>query len=395
MPLHGIVPSPLVNTTLVFLIASTAFAIDISLPAIPAVADATGATLAQAQRTIGIFVLGYALGQIPMGLLADRFGRRPVLLLGMTAFGAFGLATSLTQDMQSLLILRFFQGATAATGAVLARAIARDITEGADTARLLTFLASSMGFAMVAAPIMGSIFLAWMGWRGPFVGSAMWGAIGLAMSVFLIPETRPGPPATSTLHTLWRGLTEFARTPRAWFGAAMAGLAFCGIMSLVTLSPAVFMENQGLGPAGFALCFGLIAMGYVVGSLILRAFTGRFTVVQLLARTGIGFAAASVLCALAAGWANLPWTVALLAPVMGLYGANLGLANALALQPLGHVAGVAAGLTGTLQLLIGGSYSIISTSVGITDLTSLLTVFAVVSGMIVALTIVLIMVARD
>ncbi len=379
-------PTPLVVTTLVFLIATTAFAIDISLPALPVMSEATGATLEMAQRTIGVFILGYALGQIPMGLLADRFGRRPVLISGMSGFVVFGVATAITNDIETLITLRFFQGIGAATGAVLSRAVARDITDGAQTARLLTFLASSMGFAMVAAPILGTVFLAWLGWRGPFIGSALWGGLGLVLSVFVLHETRKASAVQSTFGALRAGFEAFLKFREAWFGAALAGLSFCGVMSLVTLSPAVMMVEQGLSSQKFAGVFVFISTGYITGSLILRKYTSRFSVRQLLIRTAFCFGVCGSAALVAAGLGQLWFSIAVLVPMLGLLGANLGLANALALQPMGQVAGVAAGIVGTLQLLIGGSYSIVSTFVGIDSLAVLMAAFAVISALIIAVT---------
>lgn len=385
-PRHSASPQAVQVAALTFLIACTAFAVDISLPALPTLAEVTGSKMEDVERLIGVFLAGYALGHLPMGMLSDRFGRRPVLIIGMTGFVIMGVGTALSQNITTLLVLRGIQGFCAASGAVLARAIARDITSGQETVRLLAFLASALGLAMVVAPMFGALFLWLFGWRGPFAVSALWGGIGLALSLYFVPETRPGGIPGSVWSMLRRGVSAFAAERSARFGAVMAGVTFCGIITLVTVSPGVFMVAEGLKPAHFAFCFALISAGYVTGALITRKFANHYTDHQLLRALSFCFLGSVVFALIVMLSGIFLLSVLTLCILLGLLGSNLGLANAVALKPLGHVAGVAAGALGTIQLLTGATFSYLSTFLALDTMQALLGVFVVIALGLVGIT---------
>jgi len=371
--------------SLTFLIACTAFAVDISLPALPAMAEATGSTIAEAERTIGVFLLGYALGHLPMGMLSDRFGRKPIMLIGMSCFVLLGLGTALVNDINTLLLLRACQGFVAASGAVLSRAVARDITQGQATVRLLAYLASAMGMAMIAAPAVGSLALWLFGWSGPFAASALWGGIGLLLCIFFVPETRPEGATGSVWKALRTGLTAFAATRAARYGALIAAATFCGIMTLVTISPHVFMGVEALTPFQFAMTFSFISAGYVTGALITRAYAKRLSDHQLLRAVAIGFIVCLLPLGAVAALGQINASILVMSVLLGLFGSSLGLASAIALKPLGHVAGVAAGALGTIQLSSGALFSYASTYFHVETMPSLLAVFACLSCLVATL----------
>ena len=117
-----------------------ALTIDMSLPSIPDMAASLTTTISIGQQIVGVFIAGIAIGQIPAGLISDRIGRIPVLIVGMVIFTAAGIITSLANNIEIMLIARFFQGIGASVGIVLSRAMVRDIASGIQAARLLSIM---------------------------------------------------------------------------------------------------------------------------------------------------------------------------------------------------------------------------------------------------------------
>ena len=139
LPTHSTLTQPgkALVITLAFLMVATAFSVDSSLAAIPTVAEALGISVSTAQLTISMYLLGFGLGQIPMGFMADYFGRRRLLLISMSIFTCAGLLTSISPSAEVLIATRFVQGLFGASAAVVSRAVARDITEGKETMKLM------------------------------------------------------------------------------------------------------------------------------------------------------------------------------------------------------------------------------------------------------------------
>ena len=132
-----------------------AFAIDISLPAIPPMVRALATDMSAGQQVVGLFMAGMAVGQLPFGLASDRLGRMPVLYAGVGLFIAAGIVTSISSSIEVMLIARFVQGIGSSAGMVLARAIVRDISSGAQSARLMSVMVMVFTAAPMLAPMVG------------------------------------------------------------------------------------------------------------------------------------------------------------------------------------------------------------------------------------------------
>lgn len=142
-----------------------AFAIDISLPAIPPMVHDLATSMSLGQHVVGLFVAGMAFGQIPAGLMSDRIGRMPVLYVGVALFIVAGIVTSLSHNITVILVARFVQGIGSSVGMVLARAIVRDIASGKQAARLLTIMVMIFTAAPMIAPLLGSFLVNFWGWQ--------------------------------------------------------------------------------------------------------------------------------------------------------------------------------------------------------------------------------------
>ena len=172
-----------------FLAAINAFAVDVSTPVFPAAALALNVDIGLMQLTIGLYMLGYGIGQIPIGLMGDYFGRRITVIISLVVFILAGFVAAAAPSVELLLAMRFVQGVSGAAGAVISRAIARDITSGAGTGRLVGLMTVAIGGVMILGPLIGAMLLDLVGWWSPFMASAVFGLLALMLLLTGIEET--------------------------------------------------------------------------------------------------------------------------------------------------------------------------------------------------------------
>lgn len=336
------------------LTALPALSIDMGLPALPDLAAGLDVGAAAAQLSIGLFLAGFALGQLALGLLADRFGRRPILLAGLGLFAAAGLGCALAPTLGALLVCRVAQGFGAAAGPVLARAVIRDLFSGAEAAARLAQAAAIMALAPMAAPALGVLILGCFGWRGIFAVLGLAG-VGLWLLVAArLEETIPARDAQALApRALARNAWTLLRCREAFGHGLAAACLFGGMFAWIAASPFALMARLGVGPAQYACLFALTALGIMAGSLAapgLARRSGR----QRTIRSGLTLGAASGLALLAlAATAGPPSPAAVALPVLAYTfarGLVLPIAVAAAMEPMRATAGLASGLLGTLQM---------------------------------------------
>ena len=375
--------------TLIALIGATAFSIDVTLPAIPATAKFFGAEIGVIQLTISLYILGYGLGQIPIGALSDHFGRRPLVLICMSLFVVFATVAAFSTSITALLIFRFLQGLVGASGAVMARAIARDLTEGPQTGRLMSLLTSMLGVVMIVAPIAGALAMEMFGWRAPFFASALFGGAALILMWTSVPESLQKQPRSSILERLSRGIRAFAASPPSLLGALVFAFTFATLLTYVTLSSEAFINTFGTSAKGYAAIYAIASVGYFIGGLIIRQIIARHEKLDLMRRTAMGFALCGLCLALslALGLQNIVLFIAISIALFTFIGMMLALTTALALEPLAKTAGMAAAIMGTFQLLVA---SLITSGLALLQVDIFIRLqgaLAVLSGIIFCITI--------
>jgi DHA1 family bicyclomycin/chloramphenicol resistance-like MFS transporter len=329
--------------------------IDLYLPGLPAISHEFGASASETQLTLGVFVLGLALGQAVVGPLSDLHGRRRPLLVGLAAYAGVSLLCALAPSVYVLAGLRFLQGIAGASGQVIARAVVRDRNTGVAAARFFALLMLVTGLAPILAPILGGQILRFTSWRGAFVILAAFGATLLAVAAAgleesLPPENRQSGGLRTTLKTFGRLLAD-----RGFLGYALCtGLAFAAVFAYISGSPFVLQEIYGLSPQQFSLCFGGIAIGLVVGSQISGRLVGRVSPARLLA-AGLISAVTGGIVLLVAILAGLGLAGVLPALFLVVFSMGFINPNATALALSGRprqVAGSASALLGVLQMVI-------------------------------------------
>jgi DHA1 family bicyclomycin/chloramphenicol resistance-like MFS transporter len=228
----------------VFLIAALGslgpFAIDTYLPAMPAIGRDLGATPAQVQQTLSIYLLAFAAMTLWHGALSDALGRRRVLLAAFAVFAVASVGAATAGSIEALWVWRALQGAVGGAGLAIGRAIARDVAQGADAQRLMSQSMMVFALAPAIAPMIGGLLDLWMGWRAIFAFLALM-AVVLVIAVWRwLPETLP-PQRRQSLHpvAMARGYLSVFRQPAFWRLALALGLLFQSFFIYVMAAPAL------------------------------------------------------------------------------------------------------------------------------------------------------------
>ena len=330
--------------------------IDMYLPAFPDIAASLHASAAQVQLTLTACVAGLALGQLVVGPLSDRHGRRLPLIAAMTTYAVASVCCSIAPSAPVLMGLRFVQGLAGAGGVVIARAVVRDLYSGNEAVRLFSSLMLVTGLAPILAPLAGGQVLGVTSWRGIFVVLAVLSALLALLVTFGLRETLP-PERRSD-----QGLRRTLATMRAllrdrWFvGHALAGgLGFGALFAYISGSSFVLQGIYGVSPQLYSVLFAMNGLGLIAGSQVNARLVGRFGPGKLL-RAGlisIAVSASALLAVVVAGGLGV-WAV--LVPMFVIVSSLsfvLPNSTALALADHADVAGTASALLGVCQFLIG------------------------------------------
>ncbi|HWA45468.1 MAG TPA: Bcr/CflA family multidrug efflux MFS transporter [Hypericibacter adhaerens] len=355
--------------------ALTAFAplaIDMYLPSLPTLERAFAASTAEVQRTLASFFLGFALGQALYGPAADRFGRKPPLYAGLALFALASLACALAQSVEALTALRFFQAVGACSGAVIARAMVRDLFEPQETARIYSALMLVMGVAPILAPLLGGYLLLWFGWEAIFGLLTALALLSLAAVAFRLPETHDKahirPLALGDVLARYAGLLA----DRHFMGYALSGgMNAAGMFAYIAGSPFVFIELYRVAPEHYGWIFGSNAAGLILASQINGRIVHRFGADRILRFGNLlqTVAAWALVATAATGGGGLLGIAIPLFVYVGCVGIVSPNAIALAMAPQGAQAGSASALVGTLQFSIA---ALAATAVGAIHQTSAL-----------------------
>jgi DHA1 family bicyclomycin/chloramphenicol resistance-like MFS transporter len=326
--------------------AIIAYSIDSMLPAVPALAEAlTGGAVDRAALVIPSFVLGLGIGTLVVGPLSDRYGRRPVILWGFALFILAAMAASLAPSLWALLAARVVMGLGAAAPRIVSLAIVRDRYEGAEMAQITSLAMMVFMVVPAAAPAIGQVVIGLSGWPAVFWSCA---AVGLMAALWFAarqPETLPAR-RDLTAAMLWSGAREVAAQPAARAALIAQSAVFGALFGTLTTVQPLFDQTFGRGdsfPAWFAL-IALISAGASLGNAI---FVRRIGMLRLVGWTFAGqialsaaMAAVTTTGALAAPW-DFAATFLWVATVFAMAGLTMGNLTALALDRLGHLAGLA------------------------------------------------------
>ena len=337
------------------MMALTALSLDAMLPTLPAIGAAFQvADPNHLQWVILVYLLGFAAGHPIHGPLSDHFGRRPVLLLGLAIYLASTVAALLAGSFTALLLARLGQGLGAAAPRVIAIAILRDRFQGRAMSRVMSFVMMVFIVVPVIAPTIGAGLLQIAPWQAPFV-LLMAFAVGLAVWVGLrLEESLPsGSPRIPVLYAV-----RIVVTTRASLGYMLAiGFVFGNLMTYISTAEQIFVTVYGLG-AEFTLVFGAIALGLVAAAFSNARIVERVGMRRVSHAALLGYVALCLLAA-ALGFPEqppLPVFAVVMAASFFCVGHILPNFNALAMEPLGQVAGVGSALIGFYMTAAGAVF---------------------------------------
>jgi DHA1 family bicyclomycin/chloramphenicol resistance-like MFS transporter len=347
--------------TLGLLTGLAAVTVDISLPAVPAMAVALATSLSRSQQIVGIFMAGMACGQIPAGLVADRIGRLPVLYAGMLLFLVGAIAAALASQIELMLLARFVQGIGAAASIVLSRAIVRDVASGKDAARLMSLMTMIFTAAPVVAPSIGALLIAQWGWRAPFVAIAVLGLLLVFAIRRNIHETHVATENRHPLRQLISSFAEFFAHRQSTFGLLLIILPPAGFMSMIAVAASLVVTIYGYSITQFGFIFAGAGVSILLGAAINRILVLYFDTLHLI---GIGIAlmgisAAQLLLIAALNQAPFAWLWSAVCLFMFTIALTMPNATVIALDPLPKIAGVASSIIGTLQNIFAAAGAII------------------------------------
>lgn len=339
------------------LMASNALAIDAMLPALPAIGEALGVGEDnRRQLVITFYLLGFGAAQLAYGPLADRFGRKRLLVAALLLYALFAIASGLASSFPLLLVARALQGVAAAGMRVLVVAIIRDRYQGSGMARVMSLVMIVFMIVPVLAPAFGQGVLAIATWRHIFIGLGVYGGVLALWSLLRLPETlKPEHRRALSFAGIGEAAWITLRTRQSIGNTLAQTLVMGALFSFINSIQQIVFDVFG-APDALALVFACIAGPMVVSSyansrLVVRHGSRKILLIGLVAFT----CAAAAHLALAAVIGQALWSFVLLqAATMALFGLIGANAGALAMEPLGHVAGTASSLQGVITT-VGGA----------------------------------------
>lgn len=334
--------------------ATGPLAIDMYLPALPAIAKDLHTSPAAVQGTLVAFFAGLAIGQLLYGPIADRYGRRKPLLFGLALFALASLGCAFATSVEALMFFRALQALGGAAGMVVPRAVVRDVYGVAGMAKAFARLILVMGLAPILAPLLGGWMLVALDWRSIFFALGAFALVLWGVVAWRLPETRPeGSPSALGPAFLAYGAVL---TDRRFLGYALAGaLAFGGMFAYIAGSPFVLIELHKVPASAYGWVFGANALGLIAASQLNHHLLAKHSSDRLLAASLVlsTLAAVALFASAATGFGGL---VGLLVPLF-VFASSLGFvapnSGAGAMEGPAQRAGAASAMLGCMQSLLG------------------------------------------
>ena len=329
--------------------------IDMYLPALPVISAQFGVPAGSAQMTLSTYILGFALGQLFYGPMADSLGRKPVILGGTLVFAAAAVACALAQTIDHLIIMRFFHGLAAAAASVVINALMRDIYPKEEFSRMMSFVMLVTTIAPLVAPMAGGAVLVWFSWHVIFWILALAALLASAMIFFFIDETLPVERRQKFhIRTTIGNFASLFRHKRVLSYMLASGFSFAGMFSFLSAGPFVYIELNHVSPQHFGYYFALNIVFLFIMTIINSRFVRRVGALNMF-RAGLWIQFVMAIWLVVSAFLGVGFW-ALVVGVAAFVGCvSMVSSNALAviLDEFPHMAGTASSLAGTFRFGIG------------------------------------------
>lgn len=347
-------PSAVIVLLLSLLLGLQPITTDLYLPALPVLTNGFAAPMQQAQLTLTALLLAFGVSQLVWGPLSDRFGRRPILLIGLSAYVLAAVGSALAPSMTGLIVWRTVQGVAMGAAVMCARAIVRDLYAPLQGARVMSKGLSGLGvIAFVSAPL-GGLLTEAVNWRFALLSLAVFGAVSLGLIAWRFEETlqRKNPAAlqTATLLATWNSIL---RHPTFLAFSALSAASYGGLFTFLAASSFVFMDVLGLSKTQYGALMALNSLAYIGGTFLCRHWLPRFGVRRTLKWAGaLSLAGGTLMAGLSLAGVQNVWAIMLpqLLFIVG-HGIHQPCGQSGAVGPFPHAAGAASAVNGFLMML--------------------------------------------
>ncbi|MCU6328974.1 Bcr/CflA family multidrug efflux MFS transporter [Enterobacter quasiroggenkampii] len=329
--------------------------IDMYLPALPVISAQFGVPAGSAQMTLSTYILGFALGQLFYGPMADSLGRKPVILGGTLVFAAAAVACALAQTIDHLIIMRFFHGLAAAAASVVINALMRDIYPKEEFSRMMSFVMLVTTIAPLVAPMAGGAVLVWFSWHVIFWILALAALLASAMIFFFIDETLPFERRQKFhIRTTIGNFASLFRHKRVLSYMLASGFSFAGMFSFLSAGPFVYIELNHVSPQHFGYYFALNIVFLFIMTIINSRFVRRVGALNMF-RAGLWIQFVMAIWLVVSAFLGVGfWTLVVgVAAFVGCVSMVSSNAMAVILDEFPHMAGTASSLAGTFRFGIG------------------------------------------
>jgi MFS transporter, DHA1 family, multidrug resistance protein len=343
-------------TVLVMLLGIQPVTTDLYLPALPKLTRELGAGMGAAQLTLSALIICFGLAQLVCGPLADRFGRRPVLLGGMALYTVASVLAALSPSIEWLVTWRALQGAAMAAAVTCGRSIVRDLFEPHEGARILSKALGGLGVIALLSPLIGGLITQWFNWHAALMALAVFGVATLAVVAWRFEETVPQlNPAATQLAPLWRNWTAIVRDPTFVAYTLLLCGTYGGLFIMLAASSFVFIDVLGLSRLGYGAVLAANSAFYILGTVLCRRLLARHGLRTTVAiGGGLSLSGGVLLAGLSLAGAH-EWSVWTVIAPQWLYALGHGIhqpcGQAGAIGPFPDKAGTAASLSGFCMML--------------------------------------------
>ena len=369
---------------LMFMVLLSPLAIDIYLPSMPTMALEYGVSDSQVQSTLVLFLFAMGLGQILIGPLADRFGRRPIALFGIVLYGISSLLGAYAVEFEWLQLARVFQGLAACSTSIVVFSAVRDCYNSKQSVSMYSYLNGAICVVPALAPTLGGLLALQFGWRSTFIFMALYAIVVLFLVGFKFPETRPLNTDISGKLYRWGRYKPVLSDGHFMFYASTCMVAMASILCYVSYSPVWLIGRLGMSELTFSALFGLNAVVNIAACfaapVLIRRIGNRAGVVVAL-NFMIAAAALEVVMQIVGPQTGLAAGFAFMLPMMLLcvgFAILLGPATSMALSGFGERAGTATAMLGCIQM---SGASILTALIQLTDISAPFAIALLMGGM--------------